>query len=112
MEKTRAAPYFSLAYSAFAWLGAEPTKWSPPAQTLAVVEKMLKQNIPVVFAYIADAHDNEEGSTLSSEHTFEPGGAPYVKSGKGRFFETRVGRPVYCITLRVEPRRNRNSTFH
>jgi hypothetical protein len=40
---------------------------------------MLKQNIPVVFAYIADAHDNQEGSTLSSEHTFGPGEAPYVK---------------------------------
>ena len=40
---------------------------------------MLKDGVPVVFAYIADAHDNQEGSSLSSEHTFGPGEAPYVK---------------------------------
>ena len=50
-----------------------------PAQTLAVVETMLKKGIPVVFAYIADAHDNHEGSTLSAESTFGPGEAPYIK---------------------------------
>jgi len=50
-----------------------------PAQTLAVVEKMLKQGIPVVSAYIADAHDNQEGPSLSPESTFGPGEAPYVK---------------------------------
>jgi hypothetical protein len=50
-----------------------------PAQTLAVVETMLKKGVPVVFAYIADAHDNHEGPTLSSEATFGPGEAPYVK---------------------------------
>jgi hypothetical protein len=50
-----------------------------PAQTLAVVETMLKKGIPVVFAYIADAHDNHEGSSLSKESTFGPGEAPYVK---------------------------------
>jgi len=50
-----------------------------PAQTLAVVEKMLKSGIPVVFAYIADAHDNHEGARLSTERTFGPGEAPYVK---------------------------------
>jgi hypothetical protein len=50
-----------------------------PAQTLAVVETMLKKGIPVVFAYIADAHDNHEGSSLSKEFTFGPGEAPYVK---------------------------------
>jgi hypothetical protein len=50
-----------------------------PAQTLAVVETMLKKGIPVVFAYIADAHDNHEGATLSKESTFGPGEAPYVK---------------------------------
>jgi hypothetical protein len=50
-----------------------------PAQTLAMVETMLKKGIPVVFAYIADAHDNQEGSSLSSEDTFGPGEAPYVK---------------------------------
>ncbi len=50
-----------------------------PAQTLAVVETMLKKGIPVVFAYIADAHDNHEGAGLSKESTFGPGEAPYVK---------------------------------
>src|ERR1700719_4398600 len=50
-----------------------------PAQTLAVVETMLKKGIPVVFAYIADAHDNHEGVSLSKEFTFGPGEAPYVK---------------------------------
>jgi hypothetical protein len=45
-----------------------------PAQTLAVVEAMLKKGIPVVYAYIADAHDNREGPG-----TFGPGEAGYVK---------------------------------
>jgi hypothetical protein len=58
----------------FSQLNFDPT----PAQTLAVVETMLKQGIPVVFAYIADAHDNQEGPTLSAEKTFGPGEAPYV----------------------------------
>ena len=31
------------------------------------------------YPYIADAHDNQEGSSLSSEQTFGPGEAPYVK---------------------------------
>jgi hypothetical protein len=53
-----------------------------PAQTLAVVETMLKKGIPVVFAYIADAHDNHEGASLSKEFTFGPGEAPYVKQLK------------------------------
>ncbi|MGO9055796.1 MAG: hypothetical protein ACLQU2_00175 [Candidatus Binataceae bacterium] len=50
-----------------------------PAQTLGAVAQMLEKGIPVVFAYIADAHDNQEGSSLSSEQTFGPGEAPYVK---------------------------------
>ncbi len=53
-----------------------------PAQTLAMVEAMLKKGIPVVFAYIADAHDNQEGHSLSLESTFGPGEAPYVKQLK------------------------------
>ena len=53
-----------------------------PAQTLAMVETMLKKGIPVVFAYIADAHDNQEGHSLSTEGTFGPGEAPYVKQLK------------------------------
>jgi hypothetical protein len=58
----------------FNQLNFDPT----PAQTLAVVETMLKKGIHVVFAYIADAHDNQEGTSLSAEHTFGPGEAPYV----------------------------------
>ena len=63
-----------------------------PAQTLATVETMLQQGIPVVFAYIADAHDNHEGATLSPKNTFGPGEAPYVKqlsdynAAFGKFF--------------------------
>jgi hypothetical protein len=62
-----------------------------PAQTLAVVETMLKKGIPVVFAYIADAHDNHE-ETTTTEGTFGPGEAPYVdqladyNSAFGTFF--------------------------
>src|SRR6516164_9572855 len=48
-----------------------------PSQTLAVVETMLKKGIPIVFAYIADAHDNHEN--VSSAPTFGPGEAAYVK---------------------------------
>jgi len=56
----------------FGAIGFDPT----PAQTLAVVETMLKKGIPVVFAYIADAHDNHESDNPS---TFGPGEAGYVK---------------------------------
>jgi len=45
-----------------------------PAETLAVVETMLKKGIPVVFAYIADAHDDHSGGGA-----FGPGEAGYVK---------------------------------
>lgn len=67
--------YNGNAITGFSALNFDPT----PAQTLAVVEKMLKSGIPVVFAYIADAHDNQEGAGLSAAHTFGPGEAPYVK---------------------------------
>lgn len=53
----------------FGAIGFDPV----PAQTLAVIETMLKKGIPVVFAYIADAHDNR-----SAEGTFGPGEAGYV----------------------------------
>jgi hypothetical protein len=72
----------------FNQLNFDPT----PAQTLAVVETMLKKGIPVVYAYIADAHDNQEGAGLSAAKTFGPGEAPYVKqlsdfnSAFGTFF--------------------------
>ncbi len=69
--------------------GFDPTA----AQTLGVVATMLEKGVPVIFAYIADAHDNEEGPSLSSESTFGPGEAPYVKQladyndAFGKFFK-------------------------
>jgi hypothetical protein len=64
-----------------------------PSQSLAVVETMLKKGIPVVFAYIADAHDNQAASKLNTtEGTFGPGEAPYVQqlsqynAAFGKFF--------------------------
>ena len=60
--------------------GFQSLSFNPaPAQTLAVVQKMLEKGIHVVYAYIADAHDNHEGAALSSASTFGPGEAPYVK---------------------------------
>jgi hypothetical protein len=67
--------YNGVPLTGFSQLNFDPT----PAQTLAVVETMLKKGIPVVFAYIADAHDNEEGAALSPARTFGPGEAAYVK---------------------------------
>ena len=67
--------YNGNAITGFNSISFDPT----PAQTLAVVETMLKKGIPVVYAYIADAHDNQEGDALSAEATFGPGEAPYVK---------------------------------
>jgi hypothetical protein len=49
------------------------------SQTLGVVATMLEKGVPVVFTYISDVHDNEEGPSLSSESTFGPGEQPYVK---------------------------------
>jgi hypothetical protein len=46
-------------------------------QTLGAVATMLEHNVPVVFAYIADAHDDQEG--INSGHAFGPGEAGYVK---------------------------------
>ncbi|HXC79510.1 MAG TPA: hypothetical protein VNU19_20935, partial [Candidatus Acidoferrum sp.] len=68
--------YHKVPITGFQSLSFDPT----PAQTLAVVEDMLKKGIPVVFAYIADAHDNQSPrSTISSpEGTFGPGEAAYV----------------------------------
>ena len=66
--------YHGVPLTGFNQLNFDPT----PAQTLAVVENMLKAGIPVVYAYIADAHDNQEEKAISSEGTFGPGEAPYV----------------------------------
>jgi len=80
--------YNGNAITGFSAIGFDPV----PAQSLAVVETMLKKGIPVVFAYIADAHDNQEGSKLSTEKTFGPGEAPYVQqlsdynAAFGKFF--------------------------
>ena len=65
--------YHGVPLTGFNQLDFDPT----PAQTLAVIETMLKKGIPVVYAYIADAHDNHEEST-TTEGTFGPGEAPYV----------------------------------
>ena len=67
-------------YNGNAITGFSQLNFNPqPSQTLAVVETMLKKGIPVVFAYIADAHDNHEGHALSAAATFGPGEAAYVK---------------------------------
>ena len=67
-------------YNGNALTGFSALNFNPqPSQTLAVVETMLKKGIPVVFAYIADAHDNHEGAKLSPAATFGPGEAAYVK---------------------------------
>ena len=48
-------------------------------QTLGAVATMLEKGVPVVFAYISDAHDNNVGASLSSEPFFGPGEEPYVQ---------------------------------
>ena len=68
--------------------GFDPTA----SQSLGYVAAMLEAGVPVVYFYIADAHDNELGRSLSSESTFGPGEAPYVQQLKvydaafGKFF--------------------------
>lgn len=69
--------YHGVAITGFQSLSFDPT----PAQTLAVVEDMLKAGISVVYAYIADAHDNQAPRSLNSsnEGTFGPGEIGYVQ---------------------------------
>ena len=62
-----------------------PNGFSPSAsQTLGYLATMLEAGVPVVYGYIADAHDNR-GPALSGvpfaspEKTFGPGEAGYVK---------------------------------
>ena len=62
-----------------------PNSFSPSAsQTLGYLATMLEAGVPVVYGYIADAHDNR-GAALSGvpvtspERTFGPGEAGYVK---------------------------------
>jgi hypothetical protein len=54
--------------------GFDPTA----SQSLGYVAAMLEAGVPVVYFYIADAHDNQLGSTFSPESTFGPGEAAYV----------------------------------
>ena len=83
--------YHGVPITGFQSLSFSPT----PAQTLAVVEDMLKAGIPVVYAYIADAHDNHAPLSLdsSNEGTFGPGETGYVQqladynSAFGTFFQ-------------------------
>jgi hypothetical protein len=83
--------YHGVPITGFQSLSFDPT----PAQTLAVVEDMLKAGIPVVYAYIADAHDNQAPRSLdsSNEGTFGPGEIGYVQqladynSAVGTFFQ-------------------------
>ena len=65
-----------------------PNTFSPTAtQSLGYAATMLEAGVPVVYAYIADAHDNRSGSG-----TFGPGEAGYVAQLKqyddafGKFF--------------------------
>jgi hypothetical protein len=69
--------YHGVPLTGFQSLAFDPT----PAQTLAVVEDMLKSGIPVVYAYIADAHDNQAPRSLNSSNagTFGPGEIGYVQ---------------------------------
>ena len=55
--------------------GFDPTA----SQSLGYVATLLEAGVPVVYFYIADAHDNELGASLSAESTFGPGEAAYVK---------------------------------
>ena len=68
--------------------GFDPTA----TQSLGYVATMLEAGVPVVYFYISDVHDNELGKSLSSESTFGPGEAGYVKQVQtydaafGKFF--------------------------
>ena len=72
--------------------GFSPT----PSQTLGYLATMLEAGVPVVYGYIADAHDNRgpalSGVSTASEGTFGPGEAGYVMQLKaydkafGQFF--------------------------
>jgi hypothetical protein len=65
-----------------------PNVFNPlPSQTLGYLATMLEAGVPVVYGYIADAHDNRSGAG-----TFGPGEAGYVAQLKqydaafGKFF--------------------------
>ncbi len=58
--------------------GFSPT----PSQSLGYLATMLEADVPVVYGYIADAHDNRgaalSGVSTATEQTFGPGEAGYV----------------------------------
>jgi hypothetical protein len=58
--------------------GFDPTA----SQALGYVATMLEAGVPIIYFYVADAHDNQYGSSLSSETTFGPGEAAYVQQLK------------------------------
>lgn len=72
--------------------GFSPT----PSQSLGYLATMLEAGVPVVYGYIADAHDNRgpalSGVSTNTEATFGPGEAGYVMQLKaydkafGQFF--------------------------
>ena len=74
------ADYQGNPITGFGAIGFDPV----PSQTLSVVETMLKKGVPIVFAYIADAHDNRSG-----DGTFGPGEAGYVQQLKD--YDTAFG---------------------
>ena len=66
-----------------------PNRFNPSAaQTLGYLATMLEANIPVVYGYISDAHDNH----VTGSGTFGPGEAGYVQqladydAAFGKFF--------------------------
>ena len=70
-------------------------------QSLGYVAAMLEAGVPVVYMYIADAHDNQSASasgvSTAAEGTFGPGEAGYVKqlgaynTAFGKFFARLAG---------------------
>jgi hypothetical protein len=58
--------------------GFDPTA----SQALGYVATMLEAGVPVIYFYIADAHDNQYGASLSSETVFGPGESAYVQQLK------------------------------
>jgi hypothetical protein len=81
--------YKGNAITGFGAIGFNPVA----AQTLAVVQTMLEKGVPIVFAYIADAHADQEN--INAGNDFGPGEAGYVKqladynTAFGTFFGNR-----------------------
>ncbi|HEY0748005.1 MAG TPA: hypothetical protein VGD63_15000 [Steroidobacteraceae bacterium] len=71
--------------------GFDPTA----SQSLGYIATMLESGVPVVYAYIADAHDNHSGSG-----SFGPGEAGYVQQlasynlAFGKFFARQAGEGI------------------